>query len=205
MLQIRRRLTLGIWWGHSDLLYPSATWEPLTPAALNPFSTADAAEAFKELDLCVKTWGAQLIGLDAYAFSSREAVVWMRKLRSNYPHVMFITERALPDFPHVLAPTFITQADLPDGLISDPFWIIKYLNPGSEYIVQVDQLGTVTDSDRADQLAADGLTMLTSWTNPVRAGLRAISQHRLLGESTIPHFTSAFQATPLGAAQGSML
>jgi len=49
MLQIRRRLTLGIWWGHSDLLYSSATWEPLTPAALNPFSTADAAEAFVSL------------------------------------------------------------------------------------------------------------------------------------------------------------
>lgn len=98
----------------------------------------------------------------------------------------------------VFAPTYFIEGSV--GSVQVPFWIPCYLNPGSEYLVQINGLPAgVSQAERADELANLGMTTVAAWNSTLAIGVRATPRWPELGESAIPGFRSAFQATPLSS------
>ncbi|MGD9689866.1 MAG: hypothetical protein AB7K52_09465 [Phycisphaerales bacterium] len=118
-------IDLGFWWGNSITI--TRGWEQPTIEGLNPENPEHRTLAFDELDQAVAA-GARLIGLDAFRLSNPSRLYqWMLQMRARAPHVKFVTEHALPDFMHTLAPTFHEAIR-----IRTPHLLADFLNPGHE-------------------------------------------------------------------------
>ncbi len=197
MREARDAMQIGLYWGHACRVPDSDTWSNLARHEFDPSSSSDVSRMRRELNLVVKVWKAQVVGLDEFtlgAVSPGQGAAWLRDMQSHYPHTLFITERALPDVLHVICPTYLIDEDETTGTVLSPYWLMHYINPGSEYIVQNNKgSGQVA---RALQLASDGFTPISGWTvtlDPTRATPRWSE----LGEWPIPGFDQSFSACPL--------
>ncbi|MGD9690215.1 MAG: hypothetical protein AB7K52_11230 [Phycisphaerales bacterium] len=189
---IRDRMQLGLYWGRCLAVDDSSDWDVSTPEQLDLSDPALVATAVAEMDLAVSRWGAQLIGLDEFDTKNTPALgpAWLRLLQGRYPHAMLVTEQALPDYLHVIAPTFITETDDP-GTVDRPFWLQQYLNPGHECVLQILDLPFgVSENQRAHQLLDMGFSPLAIWSTTLDTSLRATPRWMELGEASIPCFRS---------------
>jgi hypothetical protein len=135
-----------------------------------------------------------MIGLDQHSLtgfskSPKRALEWFKVLLARYPHRMLITERALPDFLHVVAPTTVLETSAQVGSIASPWWLPIYMMAGGEYYIIVERLpDDVSSAERAAELAAAGFTPMASWPGPLVQGTRAALRWRDLGEFEVPRF-----------------
>ncbi len=205
MRETRDAMQLGLYWGRACRVPDSDVWSELDRHDFDPSSGSDVNRMRRELDLAVKVWKAQAIGLDAYALglsTPGQGVAWLRDMQAHYPHTLFITEEALPDVLHVFAPTYVIDSDAETGTVLSPFWLVNYINPGSEYIVQSNVASG--QAARALQLASDGFTAISGWGPSIEAGLRAAPRWIELGEFPIPGYTSPFASRPLNERPHSL-
>jgi hypothetical protein len=120
------RLEVGYWWGNCCQV--DTGWGTGTLHTLNPNNPDDVARAFAEVDMAVSL-NATIIGLDAFGYnmSPWDAYTWLKMLKRHAPSVKFVTENALPDVMHRLAPTFVYSAD-----VHGPPVLADFLLPGHE-------------------------------------------------------------------------
>jgi hypothetical protein len=189
--EIGSGLQLGIYWGRTSEVRESNTWADQSSHPLNPSLAADVDRMMEEINLMVHSWGARMVGLDAFAvvsFNPGKGYRWLQRLRSNSPRTTFIPENEMPDILYTMGPTYYIEKAR-DTVVA-PFWIAVYLNPGSEVFMQVNVTNEY-QPDRAAVLAEFGLTAIASWAAPTPpdgnyAGLRAADRWTELGEFVVP-------------------
>ena len=197
----------GFWWGLAAYPENSSMWDqaPCGSTVIDPDDHETVAKAYAELDLAVTQWGANLIGLDAFGFEKpAHAFRWLQMLKARYPNVLFVTEQALPDYLHVLAPTYIIEQ--PAGTQANPFWLHQFINPGGECWLQLDAYEpsgqpAKTARQRTDEVAAMGYTPVsgffqTGGSNALAVGLRAADRWTELGESAIAGYNAPLPPAP---------
>ncbi len=119
------KMDVGYWWGVSTLLDPA--WDPKNLRPLNPNDPKDVAAGFAELDMAASL-NARTLGLDAFLSAGPPASYqWLRMMKERQPNMRFLTEDALPDVFHVLAPTWAYAKDL-----RGPKVLADFLIPGHE-------------------------------------------------------------------------
>lgn len=195
----------GFWWGLSAYPERASVWDqaPCGADTIDPDNATLVQRAYAELDIAVKQWGAQLIGLDAFGFDRPgHGYRWLSMLKARYPGVMFVTEMSLPDYLHVLAPTYIIET--PRGTMANPFWLHQFINPGSECWLQLeafqpDNQPTKTALQRTNEVAAMGFTPMSSFfgaDESIASNLRAADRWTELGESAIADYDRPLPALP---------
>jgi len=185
-------LQQGLWWGRCTQTNNSSDWkEPQDPAVFIDLSNPTTiALALAESDLAVLEWGSTVIGLDAYAFTNPgDGVRWLQILKARYPRALLITEIALPDIYHVIAPTYIIEP-FPQGSYTRPYWLHHYINPGSECHLQFDY-DAGDQAIRTTEVADMGFTPCTGYLAAISAGTRAVDRWSELGEVSITSYDTA--------------
>jgi len=186
----RDAVQFGLWWGESCKVPESDTWSDGSRHNLDPTNASDRSRMFEELDVAVQIWHAQVIGLDAYGLASTNpgrSVEWLRALQRRYARVLFITEENLPDFLHVVAPTYRDEGTF--EAVQSAAWIVQYVNPGAEYLMQ-----TVSGEDQpetVDRFCRLGYTAIGGWSDPLGGSgllVRALHRWREIGERAVPGF-----------------
>lgn len=119
-------MELGFWWGNNSTLMRG--WnETQVLEGFDPHNPEHVALAYAEIDMAVAA-GASMIGLDAYKQASpANMYTWMNMMRERAPNVKFVTENAISDYVHNLAPTFHEAHG-----IANPHILADFLNPGHE-------------------------------------------------------------------------
>lgn len=187
--KITRPMQFGLWWGRCTGLDTSTNWEAPTQEPLDIDDPADRATCFAEMDLAVFDWRAQMIGLDAYALLERpgDGYRWLETLKARYPRVLLITEQALPDVYHILAPTYNIEAV--KGDIKEPYWLQQFINPGSECFQQFNEPPQgQSPASRASQLSGMGFTVISGFFTATNENTRALGRWKELGESAISEY-----------------
>ncbi len=181
----------GLWWGRCTQTNDSKVWDdPQDPAVnIDLSNPTTIALALAESDLAVLEWGSKVIGLDAYDFTNPgDGVRWLQMLKARYPRTLLITEIALPDIYHVIAPTYIIETpQTPPGAVTRPYWLHHYINPGNECHLQF--LYAVNgQATRTSAVADMGYTPTTGYLAAITPGTRASIRWQELGESAISEF-----------------
>ena len=179
----------GLWWGRCTQVDDAVVWDPpaVPTIQLDPDDPYTAGLAYDEADLAILEWGTQIIGLDLYDFQTmpRNGSRWLNILNARYPRTLFITEQALPDIYHVLAPTYIIQGG---GAVNGPTWLYHYICPGSECVLQLNSFGVLTAAARSTQVAAMGYTPIAFYETTLTENTRAGGRWLELGETAISQF-----------------
>jgi len=192
--EIRDRMQMGLYWGECCKVPESNTWTNGTRHEFDPTDPSDVTRMLEETDLAVQHWNAQVIGLDAYALAAKypgRSVRWLRFMQQRYSNVLFITEAELPDFVHVIAPTYRTED--PNGSVQSAAWVAQYINPGGEYVMQTND--PTGQSANADRFCSLGYTPIGGWSVALTQRTRALQRWNEVGERAIPHFDSSRSRT----------
>ncbi len=194
---IRDRMQIGLYWGRSTRVPESNDWANLSRHEFDPDVPADVTRLFNETDLAVRLWQAQVIGLDAFGLgfmNPGKGYRWLRALQKRYPHVLFVTEKALPDALHTIAPTYEIEAaqSVLGPFVSSPFWVPLYINPGSESFLQIQSFPLGSSFPvRASQLSAMGFTVIGGFQTAMNPRTIACPRWKEIGERPVPDFDRA--------------
>ncbi len=191
-------MTLGYWWGRSAQPNNVGTggWDTFgTPPfwQMDPSDASLVALGWAELDRALNAH-ARMIGLDAYGFDKPgDAVRWLKMLKARAPATYFVTEQLLPDYLHVLAPTYFIEASIDDEdfNLSRSLHVANYVCPGSECFVQGNEPFTPA---RVITLAKFGYSPIGGYTffDPGDvAGVRAEERWPDVGECAVHPHTKA--------------
>ncbi len=163
-------MTLGYWWGRSAQPNNVGTggWDTFgTPPfwQMNPSDSSLVALGWAELDRALNAH-ARMIGLDAYGFQNPgDAVRWLKMLKARAPATYFVTEQLLPDYLHVLAPTYMIEFSIFGGNttlnIERPHHVSMMLCPGGELMLQANEPFTPA---RVISVAKYGMSAIAGYT-----------------------------------------